>query len=154
MGRYPYTGYMGLLRAEDREKIDEALHLVEIAPLRNRAFLTLSDGQRQRVLLARAICQEPNVLLLDEPTSFLDVHHKIRFLEILRRLATERGIAVVLSMHELEFVRKISDEMACIKEGRILKAGAPEEILTEALIEELFDLPAELYRAYFTSGAL
>ena len=57
MGRYPYTGYMGLLRAEDREKIDEALHLVEIAPLRNRAFLTLSDGQRQRVLLARAICQ-------------------------------------------------------------------------------------------------
>ena len=75
-------------------------------------------GQRQRVLLARAICQEPNVLLLDEPTSFLDVHHKIRFLEILRRLATERGIAVVLSMHELEFVRKISDEMACIKEGR------------------------------------
>ena len=132
MGRYPYTGYMGLLRA----------------------FLTLSDGQRQRVLLARAICQEPNVLLLDEPTSFLDVHHKIRFLEILRRLATERGIAVVLSMHELEFVRKISDEMACIKEGRILKAGAPEEILTEALIEELFDLPAELYRAYFTSGAL
>ena len=96
----------------------------------------------------------PNVLLLDEPTSFLDVHHKIRFLEILRRLATERGIAVVLSMHELEFVRKISDEMACIKEGRILKAGAPEEILTEALIEELFDLPAELYRAYFTSGAL
>ena len=154
MGRYPYTGYMGLLRAEDREKIDEALHLVEIAPLRNRAFLTLSDGQRQQVLLARAICQEPNVLLLDEPTSFLDVHHKIRFLEILRRLATERGIAVVLSMHELEFVRKISDEMACIKEGRILKAGAPEEILTEALIEELFDLPAELYRAYFTSGAL
>ena len=146
MGRYPYTGYMGLLRAEDREKIDEALHLVEIAPLRNRAFLTLA--------LARAICQEPNVLLLDEPTSFLDVHHKIRFLEILRRLATERGIAVVLSMHELEFVRKISDEMACIKEGRILKAGAPEEILTEALIEELFDLPAELYRAYFTSGAL
>lgn len=94
------------------------------------------------------------MLLLDEPTSFLDVHHKIRFLEILRRLATERGIAVVLSMHELEFVRKISDEMACIKEGRILKAGAPEEILTEALIEELFDLPAELYRAYFTSGAL
>ena len=94
------------------------------------------------------------MLLLDEPTSFLDVHHKIRFLEILRRLASERGIAVVLSMHELEFVRKISDEMACVKDGRILKAGAPEEILTEALIEELFDLPAELYRAYFASGAL
>lgn len=149
MGRYPYTGRMGLLRPEDRQKIDETLRLVEIEDLRDQDFMEISDGQRQRVLLARAICQEPKVLVLDEPTSFLDIHHKIRFLEVLRRLTRQQGLAVVMSMHELDFVKKISDYVVCVGDGAILRAGVPEEVLTERLIEELFDLPPELYRAYF-----
>ena len=161
MGRYPYTGAHGTITAPKTGTSASSVrpcswwpsHLELEEPGRSP---TLSDGQRQRVhagpghLSGSPRCIAPG--RADRPIWMS--RHKIRFLEILRRLATERGIAVVLSMHELEFVRKISDEMACIKEGRILKAGAPEEILTEALIEELFDLPAELYRAYFTSGAL
>lgn len=148
-GRYPYTGPLGLLRKEDREKISEALRLVELEDLRDRDFMEISDGQRQRVLLARAICQEPKVLVLDEPTSFLDIHHKVRFLEVLRKLTREQGLAVVMSMHELDLAKRISDYIVCVGNNTILKAGPPREILTEGLLEELFDLPAELYRAYF-----
>ncbi len=149
MGRYPYTGHMGLLRREDREKVASALRLVEAEDLQDRDFLAISDGQRQRVLLARAICQEPKVLVLDEPTSYLDIHHKIGFLEVLRRLTRQRGLAVVMSMHELEFVRRVSDWTVCIKDGAVLRAGPPEEILNGTLIETLFDLPQALYQAYF-----
>ena len=148
MGRYPYTGRMGLLRETDQEKINETLRLVEIEDIRDQDFMEISDGQRQRVLLARAICQQPKVLVLDEPTSFLDIHHKIRFLEVLRKLTREQGLAVVMSMHELDFAKKISDYTVCIKDGAILKAGPPKEILTETLVEELFELPVELYRSY------
>ncbi len=147
-GRYPYTGWFGLLSPEDKRAAHEAMRLVGVDGLAERNFSAVSDGQRQRVLLARAICQQPEALVLDEPTSYLDIRHKLAFLEILRRLAGERGVAVVVSMHELDLAEKTADRVLCVKDGRVTRAGTPAEIFTEPVIRELFDLPEELYRRY------
>lgn len=147
-GRYPYTGHFGILSQSDREKVLDAMELVGVGGLSEKDFAAVSDGQRQRVMLARAIAQEAKILLLDEPTSYLDIHHKLSFIEILRTLADERKIAVILSMHEVDIAEKAADNMLCIKEGRVCRKGPPEEIFKGAAICELFDLNYELYKKY------
>ncbi len=92
LGRYPYTNNFGTLTQEDRDIVEDCLEQVEAIDLKNRDFLTLSDGQKQRILLARALCQQPEIIVLDEPTSFLDVHHKIKLLSILRKITKEKEI--------------------------------------------------------------
>ena len=108
-GRYPYTGRLGMLTREDEEKVEKAMRAVHAEELGGRDFNAISDGQRQRVLLARAICQEPEVIILDEPTSFLDIRHKLELLAILRRMAKEKGITVIMSLHEIDLAQKISE---------------------------------------------
>lgn len=148
-GRYPYTGSFGILSEKDKEIVGNAIETVSIQGYADADFSSVSDGQRQRVMLARAICQEPEILILDEPTSYLDIHHKIQFLELLRSLARERQIAVILSMHELDFAEKISDFVLCIKDGKISLSGTPDKIFTAENIMGLYDIPEELYRKYF-----
>ena len=94
-GRYPYTGRLGILSRKDEDKVDEAMKIVHAEELGSRDFNAISDGQRQRVLLARAICQEPEIIVLDEPTSFLDIRHKLELLSILRSMAKEKGITTM-----------------------------------------------------------
>ena len=113
-GRYPYTGRLGILSAEDRNQVHQALALVGAHALADRDFNCIRDGQRQRILLARALCQQPEVILLDEPTSFLDIKGKIELLSILQSLAHERKLAVILSLHELELAQKIADTVVCV----------------------------------------
>lgn len=148
-GRYPYTGRLGLLSEGDRLKAEKAMEMVGALELRERDFNAISDGQRQRVLLARAICQEPKIIVLDEPTSFLDIKYKIELLNMLRYLAETEKTAVLLSLHEVELARKVSDEVLCVKDGRILKAGPPDKVLTEEGICRLYDLKKEEYRTYY-----
>lgn len=148
-GRYPYTGSFGLLSEYDKEIVEKAIGTVAMEDFADADFGAVSDGQRQRVMLARAICQEPDILILDEPTSYLDIHHKIQFLEILRSLAMEKQIAVIVSMHELDFAEKISDYVLCIKDGKISLSGTPDKIFTAENIMGLYDIPEKLYRKYF-----
>lgn len=148
-GRYPYTGKFDLLSEHDKKIVNNAIEAVEISDLSDMDFNSVSDGQKQRVMLARAICQEPKILILDEPTSYLDIRHKIVFFEILRRLVSERKIAVILSMHESHFAEKISDKVLCIKVGKIIREGEPKEFFTEENIREIYDIPQNLYRKYF-----
>lgn len=149
-GRYPYTGRFGILSPEDNAAVDAAIALVQMQDFAERDFSEISDGQRQRVMLARAICQEPQILILDEPTSYLDIYHKIIFLEILKQLAAEKNIAVVVSMHELDFAEKISDYAVCVKNGAIFRFGRPEEIFRDDIMRELFDIPKDLYVKYLS----
>ena len=128
MGRYPYTGMLGILSETDREKVDETIRVVGIEEIRKNDFDCISDGQRQRVLLARALCQEPKLLIMDEPTSFLDIRNKLEFLSILRRLVRERDLAVVMSLHELDLAQKFCDRIVCVGDGIIKAIGSPEEI--------------------------
>ena len=139
-GRIPYTGRLGILSDTDRQAVRDALELVGAAPLAGRDFNCISDGQRQRVLLARAICQEPEVIILDEPTSFLDIRHKLELLAILRRMAKEKGITVIMSLHEIDLAQKISDKIICVKGDAISHFGAPETIFREDIIRELYEI--------------
>jgi len=148
-GRYPYTGRLGLLSPADREKVWETLELVHGEKLAGQDFTRISDGQRQRVLLARALCQEPEVLVLDEPTSFLDIRYKLELLSILKDMARTRKLAVLLSLHELELAQRISDYVLCVHNGTVERRGTPEEIFTGQYIMELYEADRGSYNPGF-----
>ncbi|MBR4174070.1 MAG: ABC transporter ATP-binding protein [Lachnospiraceae bacterium] len=139
-GRHPYTGFFGSLSGEDESKIRESMELMGVADLADRPFTNISDGQRQRIMLSRAICQEPSLLVMDEPVSFLDIKHKLEFLSLLDMLRKQRGITVIMSLHELELVKEISDKILCIKDGRCDRVGSPEEIFDGEYVAKLFDI--------------
>lgn len=141
-GRYPYTGRLGVLSEADRRKVWQVMETVGIASLAARDFPTLSDGQKQLTMLARALCQEPEVLVLDEPTSYLDIRYKLELLSILQRMAREERLTVIMSLHELELAERVSDKLLCIKGGRVHRYGSPEEIFTPGYPQELFDMRA------------
>ena len=150
-GRYPYTGKFGVLSKEDWKLVDEAMELVHIHELADRDFSKTSDGQKQRVMLARAICQEPEILVLDEPTSYLDIRYKTDFLWLLRSLARKRQMAVVMSLHEIDLAQKISDQVVCVKEHRVDRVGTPEEVMTTEYIQELYAMQDGVYDAAYGS---
>ncbi len=139
-GRYPYTGRLGILSKEDEDKVEEAMAAVHASDIGYRDFNAISDGQKQRVLLAKALCQEPEIIILDEPTSFLDIRHKLELLTILRSMAALKGITVVMSLHEIDLAQKISDRIICVKGDRITRFGPPEEIFREEIIRDLYGI--------------
>lgn len=147
-GRYPYTGTFGLLGSSDKRAVTEAMEQTDTAELAECMFSEISDGQKQRVMLARAVCREPEILLLDEPTSFLDIHYKLTFLEMLDRLRKERNIAVVMSLHETELAGKISDTVLLLKNGECTGIGKPSELLDRHTLTGHFDIPEKLYIKY------
>ena len=150
-GRYPYTGRLGILSPEDEVIVEESLRRVHAIELGSRDFSAISDGQRQRVLLARAICQQPEILLLDEPTSFLDIKHKLELLAILRSMAKEKNITVIMSLHEIDLAQKVSDKVVCVKGDHISLFGEPEKIFTYENIKELYSIDNGSYDPLFGS---
>lgn len=139
-GRYPYTGLSGRLSDRDRRIVNETMQLVHVEELAGCEYRQISDGQRQRVVLARAICQEPDVLVLDEPTSYLDIRYKLEFLSILQELSRSRGLTVIMSLHELDLAGRISDLIACVSGDHVDRFGTPEEIFTPGYISELYSI--------------
>ena len=139
-GRYPYTGRFGILSKEDKKKVMDALEMVRCESLADVLFQNTSDGQKQRILLARAICQEPELLVLDEPTSFLDIRHKLELLDILKNLVHERDLAVLMSLHELDLAERISDYVLCAESGTIGRAGTPSEVFEGDYIAKLYEI--------------
>ena len=148
-GRYPYTGRLGLLSEEDHRIVREAIRTVHAEEFADRPFTEISDGQRQRLLLARAICQEPEVIVLDEPTSFLDIRHKLELLDILKNLVREKNVAVILSLHELDLAQKVSDRVVCVANERIDRCDTPESIFTDEYIARLYGIEKGSYNALF-----
>ena len=148
-GRIPYTGRLGILSDADRQAVQDALEIAGAAHLADRDFNCISDGQRQRVLLARAICQQPKVLLLDEPTSFLDIKGKIELLTILQKLAHEQGLAVIVSLHELDMAQKIADAVVCVFPDHVSGVLTPDAAFAPDNIRALYALSEEQYTALF-----
>ena len=144
-GRYPYTGQLGILSEADRAAVEEAMALTSTTELSGVEFTRISDGQRQRVMLARAICQQPELLILDEPTSYLDIRHKLELLNTLKRLVREKNIAVLMSLHELELAERVSDKIICVDGGKIGLVGTPEEIFSAGYISRLYGINEESF---------
>ena len=124
---------------------------VHAESLGSRDFNNISDGQRQRVLLARAICQEPDIIILDEPTSFLDIKHKLDLLSILRDMAKKKQITVIMSLHEIDLAQKIADKIICVKGDTISHFGKPEDIFEENMIKELYEINNGFFDPLFGS---
>ena len=150
-GRYPYTGRLGILTAEDEEKVYQAMESVHVLELAEKDFGAVSDGQRQRLLLARALCQEPEIIVLDEPTSYLDIRHKVELLTLLRNMAEQKGITILMSLHEIDLAQKISDKILCVKGSHIFHYGPPEEVFREDIIRELYDIELGFFDPTFGS---
>ncbi|HAL02509.1 MAG TPA: ABC transporter ATP-binding protein [Lachnospiraceae bacterium] len=143
-GRYPYTGRFGLLSEEDEVKVTEAMELVNVLSIEGQDFNKISDGQRQRVMLARALCQEPEIIILDEPTSFLDIKYKLEFMSVLQKLKKMKGLTVIMSLHELLLAKSMSDKVLCIANDKVDRFGSPDVIFTEEYISNLFGIDKEL----------
>lgn len=150
-GRYPYTGRLGVLTHRDEAVVDAAMETVHALDLSDRDFNAISDGQRQRILLARAICQEPEMILLDEPTSFLDVRHKLDLLTILTRMARKKNITVIMSLHEIDLAEKVADRILTVKGDTQFGYGEPGEIFEEQAIRRLYDIEDGYFDPLFGS---
>ena len=144
-GRYPYTGKFGILSEKDWAIVQESMELVHIEELAERDFSKTSDGQKQRVMLARALCQQPDIIVLDEPTSFLDIRYKLEFLSIIQNMSRTRHLSVIMSLHELDLAGRISDKIACVHGDRVDRFGTPEEIFTDGYIPKLYGMTVGSY---------
>ena len=148
-GRYPYTGALGLLGKEDKRIVEESLELVHGRDMADRPFDAISDGQRQRILLARALCQTPEIIVLDEPTSYLDIRYKLELLTILKTMVREKNLAVLMSLHELDLAQRVSDTVVCVSGDRIDRMGPPEEIFSNDYIPRLYHMEPGKYDPCF-----
>lgn len=144
-GRYPHTNKFGKMTEDDHLAVDDAIKIVGGETLKHKDFLSLSDGEKQRIMIARAICQEADVMILDEPTSFLDIKYKIDLLGILRTLARDRNKIIILSLHELDLIPKIADKIVLILDKDNYLYGTPEEIISDSSICKAFDIKKGSY---------
>lgn len=138
MGRSPYTGFWGHLSLHDREVVDEAIALVGIDSLRERMVHTLSDGERQKVMIAKALAQETPIIFLDEPTAFLDYPSKVEMMQLLQRLAREKQKTVFLSTHDLELALQIADKVWLIDKPHGVAIGTPEDLSLDGDMNRYF----------------
>jgi len=141
-GRYPHRGFFETVTDADEAAVEEALSLAGVTHLRDRDLGSLSGGQKQLVWIAMALAQETDVLLLDEPTTFLDLQHQLRVMEIVETLRTERDVTVVLVLHDIGQAAHHADHMVALRDGSIYTCGPPAEIVTEDLLADVFQIEA------------
>ena len=137
-GRYPWHGALGRSGPEDRRKVAEAMALTDVTRFADRLVDTLSGGERQRVWLAMLIAQDADYLLLDEPISALDVAHQVEVLSLVRRLSHERGLGIVVVLHDVNMAARYCDELVALRDGRLIAQGSPEQIVTPERLREIY----------------
>jgi iron complex transport system ATP-binding protein len=145
-GRFPHQSGFGKLQKEDRNIIDWALEVTGMGEYENRQIETLSGGQRQRVWIAMALAQETEILLLDEPTTYLDLAHQLEVLKLLEELNKKQGRTIVMVIHELNNAARFADYMVGVKAGKIVCDGTPDDVMTKENLKEIFNIDAEIVR--------
>ncbi len=143
-GRHPHRGAFGRWRPGDDQAVAEAVELTGLENYLDRQVTELSGGQRQRVWIALALAQQTDVLLLDEPTTYLDIAHQVEVLDILADLQRQRGITLVMVLHELNMAARYADQLVAIKDGAVLAAGTAEDVMTDHTVSEVFGMPARV----------
>ena len=143
MGRFPHRGFLGRGGKDDKEHVEWALAQTGVTAMRNRLLNTLSGGERQRAWIAMALAQRPEVLLLDEPTTYLDICHQLEIMQLIGRLNQELGLTVVMVVHDLNHAIMYADHVVVVKAGELVTSGAPREIITADLLAEVFRVKAD-----------
>ncbi|WP_051625292.1 ABC transporter ATP-binding protein [Butyrivibrio sp. AE2005] len=152
-GRLPYTDGFGVLGKEDRQAAEDAIALMKIEGFADKQFNNLSDGQKQRTLIARAIAQSPEYLVMDEPTSYLDIRYRMELMEVLEGLA-KKGVTIVMSIHELELAVSVSDRLLLVYDDGKTLCKTPLEVMEDGLIKDLFSLTDEMYEKIYGKGRI
>ncbi len=143
MGRFPHRGFLGRAGKDDKEHVEWALEQTGVKKMRYRLLNTLSGGERQRAWIAMALAQRPEVLLLDEPTTYLDICHQLEIMQLITRLNQELGLTVVMVVHDLNHAIMYADHVVVVKAGQLVTSGAPREIITADLLAEVFRVKAD-----------
>ncbi|MDT8717275.1 ABC transporter ATP-binding protein [Clostridium sp. 19966] len=145
-GRFPHKKGFGKLQKEDREIIQWALEVIGMEGYKDREIEALSGGQRQRVWIAMALAQKTDILLLDKPTTYLDLAHQLEILTLLENLNKKQGRTIIMVIHELNNAARFADYMIGVKEGKIVSNGTPEEVMTKENLKNIFNIDAEVVR--------
>jgi iron complex transport system ATP-binding protein len=140
MGRYPYQNWLQQRSPEDEEKIQEALSTTTLNELADQVLDKLSGGQRQRAWIAMVLAQDTDILLLDEPTTYLDLAHQVELLDLLQQLYETKGKTIVMVLHDLNLACRYGDYLVAIKQGKVYAMGTPEQVMTEEMVREVFGL--------------
>ena len=143
MGRFPHRGFLGRAGKDDKEHVEWALEQTGVKEMRYRLLNTLSGGERQRAWIAMALAQRPEVLLLDEPTTYLDICHQLEIMQLITRLNQELGLTVVMVVHDLNHAIMYADHVVVVKAGQLVTSGAPREIITADLLADVFKVKAD-----------
>ena len=146
MGRFPHRSFLGRGDKDDAQHVAWALEQTNMTSMSHRLLHTLSGGERQRAWIAMALAQRPQVLLLDEPTTYLDVHHQLELMELVVRLHNEMGLMVIMVLHDLNHAARYSERLIALKKGTIMADGPTDEVFTQSVIEELYDVKAVIMR--------
>lgn len=152
MGRFPYLKRFSREKKEDFDIVEECLNLCGISHLAERLITEISGGEYQKVIIARALAQKPEVLLLDEPTLHLDINYQIEILELLKSLAKKKNLIVIMVSHDLNLAARFSDKILILKEGKIFKAGLPDEVLTPSVLKEVYGIEVEVLKDKITGS--
>lgn len=145
-GRYPYQNFLKGLEKKDYEAVEEALEIMGITELSNRSVDELSGGQRQRVWIAMALAQQTDILLLDEPTTFLDITYQIEILDLLTDLNRKRGTTIVMVLHDINLSARYADYIFAVKKGELIAQGTPSDIISEELMKQIFGLDCAIIK--------
>lgn len=142
MGRAPHKKALEKDNQHDYKLVDEALEKVEMTNFKNRVFSSLSGGEQQRIMLARALAQDTKCLVLDEPTNHLDIKHQLKIMDLSKKL----GVTVIAALHDLNIAATYCDYLYVLKEGSIFSQGSPKDVLTEELIERVYEVPTKIFK--------
>ena len=153
-GRYAHTGPLRMRSDRDREAVERALDLTTSGHFRHRLLDSLSSGERQRVWIALALAQEPRILLLDEPTTFLDINHQIQVLNLIQSLNRERGLTVVMALHDLNQASQYAERLVVLHDGRIVEEGPPKSVIREDILASVFNVQAHIAISPITGALL
>ena len=145
-GRYPYKKFGSGLTEEDNRIIDETLDLTGLSHLSDRMLNHLSGGEKQRAWIAMTICQQPQVLLLDEPITYLDVGYQVEVMELVRELCDRLKITIVMVLHDMNFTARYSDRIYVLKDGKVHRYGTPDEVIERENLKQVFSIDSQLYR--------
>ncbi|GAA0375233.1 ABC transporter ATP-binding protein [Bacillus horti] len=143
-GRFPHKKKFQRLAQEDYEVIEWAVHITQLEPLLDRNVQSLSGGERQRAWIAMALAQQPHLLLLDEPTTFLDIHHQLEIINMLKRLNKDHKMTIITVLHDMNQAAFVSDQIVVFKQGKLYRAGSPNEVITEMMLREVFNISAKI----------